>query len=1730
MPSLKMLQSAVGFERRSWGSQWGGYVLLCILIAAAALFNAILGFPGEGPPQSLPLLDRPAGGLDDEDAEFLIYGEGGEEQSMPMNAPPAEQGWEESPPVADCSTQQQARWVERWEASHEAGPKCQPADAPTKKQFQLKIETINASCWAAARRRIQQAPPDLHAICVQEVRLSAAQQAEASRWLAGIGWGSVWAPAVRGAGGGWSAGVAVLGRSVLGIAELTSRSVRVDSRLVAAQLSLPEGKEIMIASAYLLDSEGIGEINTNIFEEIGKLAAEARQAQLELVIGGDWNNEPDAVARVVADADLHVRHGDLVLGSCVQSGCMPRTYDYFVTTAAADAMTEVVEVQLDACFYPHRPVRWVGKPGGLQLEAPQVQKPPAMGTQRLIGPLPRPPSYVRAHRMMQKAVATARWSTSANAIRRAQAGAYHEWAIVAEREVAAAVGAHLPRWGRRGATPRVKTMPLVPAPSKARTRQAATAAAVQWAERASISLSEMLVGEADAQSIRRAAGAWALVDHAEVREAAADLACEIHHQTTTTTTTGGGNQVVELVEMDAGAAENRDVLLVARALRQFAGWAREVANSPLEDARCRQQLCKEWQEGLAAQVLSGGSRRVRAARDADWTKWAKGAVQSGARAGHRWTQSPMAWVPTTTTRPDGTRTASGLDVANHYGQHFGRLWAATTTRPAQQPPPPMQRSALPRITAQQLRTLSRGWSAITAVGADGFAMCHYQHICDEGLEVLSGMFEAFELSTIFPPQWNMLGMPLLPKPAGGHRTIGIFPSGFRLWAKCRRSYCDEWERHHTRAFWGAGAGKRPLDPVWRWAVRAEAQRRPDIHTVAALVDVTAFYESIDHETLRTEAAATGFPSVLLEAALASYGIARLVRYGPFVADPRYATRGVVAGCSLATTFVKVYLLRRLDDLVLSFPRVHWNVFIDDVGVEQTGGRVAAAHNVAEAVDALKNRLAEVGCNLAPTKTQVVSSSRWAAGRVASLLELAPEQVAHKEAAKFLGADFAPAIPRRKWIGKSTRRGREQKVKKRLVRMRRLRRAAGPRARLVAAAGLVPQQEYGAEVTGLSDAELRSLRRTAAAGMGPRAGGRSLTATLLIENDPTRRAAVAVAVRWAEEVWAAANGCADAVPLPELIHAWEAVAARRWPRRWGQVCGPLGAAYLSLLRVGWSWPAPLTFADRSGREYLLTKVAPSMLQKHLMDAIRQCQESSLARGLARDDEVGRVSMAAVRRVLGAEIFPSPSDARGAATLRAVAASAVWTNCRLAEAGYDVDVRCALCGQAPDTLHHRWWECTASQQEREEIATPQTRQRARVAGPGALLFERAVLPHPSETWRGPSETPQAALQSKAPDGQWIDIATDAGEAMGCYAAMQGPGELFVDGSCTTHPVPECCRAAWAVVRVLPDGKPAAQLSGVVPAGWPQTAQAAEYFAASVAGQVAASHDVIRSDCLNVVHHFQADHAAQLSRRRRYAGVVRSARPFAGFQALRKIRKVPAHVKIEDCKTLFDTYCARGNDAADRAAKRALASHPCQSSVVLQQWAQDWEDAIATARLIIAVGPKWPAARAPDGGRLACPRRRTHLADAKASRAAAAQEAKARQRVAISSHNFQMCRGVLRCTNCSAHFSKGGAAVRLCPGQRAWLNALAENPRGHRLLAGKVLRPGEEPSRLVMCMRCGAWAETGTSLALKRGCPEQPSRAALEAIRRVREGLHPKCGKSARGGTVSSLRPFAAKFFPT
>ena len=117
----------------------------------------------------------------------------------------------------------------------------------------------------------------------------------------------------------------------------------------------------------------------------------------------------------------------------------------------------------------------------------------------------------------------------------------------------------------------------------------------------------------------------------------------------------------------------------------------------------------------------------------------------------------------------------------------------------------------------------------------------------------------------------------------GTVLFGLFVAPVRLWAIARRALCEAWEAKNDRAYWGAAKGKAPLDPVWRWAVKSEAEASNQ-HVASALLDIAAFYEGLDWQVLYQEAAAVGFPTSVVRAAIAIYGAPRYVRLGPFSSE------------------------------------------------------------------------------------------------------------------------------------------------------------------------------------------------------------------------------------------------------------------------------------------------------------------------------------------------------------------------------------------------------------------------------------------------------------------------------------------------------------------------------------------------------------------------------------------------------------------------------------------------------------------------------------------------------------------------------------------------------------------------------------------------------------------------------------------------------------------------------
>ncbi len=581
----------------------------------------------------------------------------------------------------------------------------------------------------------------------------------------------------------------------------------------------------------------------------------------------------------------------------------------------------------------------------------------------------------------------------------------------------------------------------------------------------------------------------------------------------------------------------------------------------------------------------------------EWHGWIRSNALKGMKNAHLYSKVPTAWVPSTTLKDGDMVTADPMNLLDGYLDQFGGIWDAEAddggdgiplvdcTTENDCDPPPLE--PLPRLEPDELRAVSATFSLGTACTFDGFRMRHFALLTDECLRALAAIFAVAEITGSFPRQLRVLPVPLLPKPKGGHRPIGIFTSPYRLWAKARRCLAQRWEDEHERGYWASGKGRSAQDAVWRQAAKAEVSAAGGRHAATLLWDGVSFFDSVDHGKLEARARKAGFPLQLLRPALAMYKAPRLVSMGGFVARELVPRRGVVAGCGFATALIKAYCLDPFDDFISGNGnggrRGHGGNAGDDharCGDRHccdssgcSGGSAGRGGRPGEGLGTPGHAHRGPGCEVngggattdfdayiddfgltvqADTETAVVETMVEAQARLREIIgtDLNAEislakagLVANSESlAERLRTRIGIAAGQKVssianlGIDHSAGKKREHRHtggarKKRLLGAfaRRCRVAALAQAltrrqlKGIYTAGVALAADYGATVNGLADDEVRRLRQVAATAFTPRGKGRSLTMTLLLNGMPTWISELAPALQYARAVWRASAG-------------------------------------------------------------------------------------------------------------------------------------------------------------------------------------------------------------------------------------------------------------------------------------------------------------------------------------------------------------------------------------------------------------------------------------------------------------------------------------------------------------------------------------------------------------------------------------------------------------------------------
>ena len=104
---------------------------------------------------------------------------------------------------------------------------------------------------------------------------------------------------------------------------------------------------------------------------------------------------------------------------------------------------------------------------------------------------------------------------------------------------------------------------------------------------------------------------------------------------------------------------------------------------------------------------------------------------------------------------------------------------------------------------------------------------------------------------------------LLPKPDGGRRPIGLFPSVVRVWMRARAHYAREWELANHRPCLYGGPSKGAQRASWQAAFAAEAAAQSNQHFAQSMLDLVKAFEMIPHKHIIAAAYRHDYPLWLL---------------------------------------------------------------------------------------------------------------------------------------------------------------------------------------------------------------------------------------------------------------------------------------------------------------------------------------------------------------------------------------------------------------------------------------------------------------------------------------------------------------------------------------------------------------------------------------------------------------------------------------------------------------------------------------------------------------------------------------------------------------------------------------------------------------------------------------------------------------------------------------------------
>lgn len=492
---------------------------------------------------------------------------------------------------------------------------------------------------------------------------------------------------------------------------------------------------------------------------------------------------------------------------------------------------------------------------------------------------------------------------------------------------------------------------------------------------------------------------------------------------------------------------------------------------------------------------------------------------------------------------------------------------------------------------EEVRQLAKTFKATASVGGDFLHPRHLALLSDSSIRAFLLFARLLLILGVLPSQIDLLIISLIPKPSGGNRPIGIFPTCLHIISKLlRRSYGTRSLEQHARDYMYGAKGRSALDCAWLKAFQAEHARIVGWHSAAALLDLQKAYEHVPCKHLQTQSLKHGFNQYILRYLITIYSMLRSILIAGVATPIVRATRTIVPGDSFADMMMALAIMSAIDSSQEHNKHVSFAVPADDVQLFVTHrSPVFCSVWAAEAINYTIEQL-EGPCYLtvarSKEKLSLLTSSNEVHKRISALCPRVSQSGV--QSARNLGLAFALR-------GRPTQFLFATHFKEAKCRASRLKavRKAGIKVKNVINLGAQKAAMYGTAVMGYPPSRLAKLRTLFHSTIHDHASSRSCTIDFALDGklaDPAFSSLRGPIMHCLASLW---NCLCPRVHFFRTLSTTVASPARH---PYTSVAGPVSACVHALCQIGRSFDAGLSSLQaRNGKLYNISRVSPRTIE-------------------------------------------------------------------------------------------------------------------------------------------------------------------------------------------------------------------------------------------------------------------------------------------------------------------------------------------------------------------------------------------------------------------------------------------------------------------------------------------------------------------------------------------------------